>query len=88
MRTARTLWELWTDRVFVTFSAEQRGVPPRREPAPYFVGLRCVFVCVHLRTYPVRTSLVRVGRPNILCVCRVGNHPARSHTVFTCSMDY
>ena len=38
----------------------------------YFVGLCCVFVCVHLRTF-------LVGRPSHLCVCRVGTPPARKY---------
>ena len=61
--------------------------PPRREPAPYFFGHRCVFVCVRLCLCVFVYSIVVcactlelyetvgascVGRvPFVLCVCRV-----------------
>ena len=59
-----------------------RRAAPRREPAPYFVGPRCAFVCVCvcLCVYS-RVGAFRclVCRPFHLCVCRVGTPPARKY---------
>ena len=51
----------------------------RREPAPYFVGPRCAFVCVCVCLCVfvcVLSSRYLVCRPPS-CVCRVGTPPAR-----------
>ena len=45
--------------------------PPRREPASYFVGPRCVFVCVLCLFVCALSSRCLVCRPSHLCVCRV-----------------
>ena len=54
-------------------SSDEEGA---REPAPYFVGPRCVFVCVGLCVC-VLSSKCLVSRPSHLCVCRIGSPPAR-----------